>query len=268
MTGREKVAVLRSYPSMAYNNYDTQMAVNMAEQVLQQRQIPFSIIFDQQIDQLEMFDVLVLADQESLTDSTIEAIKTFVDHGGGLVLTGNTGMYDGWRRLRKKSMPDDMYSKSFGISVAKNILSNNESISFIYGKGRVLYIPELRQDEGETKLGFESVWRMPENAGELEAAVYWAAGKHLPLEVTAPEWVGVSHDHDAKINRDIIHLFNYSENSAEGITLRYEGTIKNAWAVSPDRQGKLAVPFRKENGISVIRMPEVKVYEVLVLEKK
>ncbi len=44
--GAERVAVLRSYPSMAYNIVDTQVSVNMAEQALQQRQIPFAIIFD------------------------------------------------------------------------------------------------------------------------------------------------------------------------------------------------------------------------------
>jgi hypothetical protein len=80
--GAEKVAVLRSYPSMAYNNLETQLAVNMAEQTLQQRQIPFDIIFDEQIKQLDKYYVLVLAEQESLTDSTIAAIERFVENGG------------------------------------------------------------------------------------------------------------------------------------------------------------------------------------------
>ena len=106
-TGAEKVAVLRSYPSMAYNNLETQIAVNMAEQVLQQRQIPFDIIFDQQLGQLSKYSVVVLADQESLSDEST-ALKNFVKEGGGIVMTGNTGKYDRWRRLRKISLAEEM----------------------------------------------------------------------------------------------------------------------------------------------------------------
>ena len=52
MQGAEKVAVLRNYPSMAYNTFEIQIAVNMAAQAFQQRQIPFDIIFDQQFKNL------------------------------------------------------------------------------------------------------------------------------------------------------------------------------------------------------------------------
>lgn len=90
VTGAEKVAVLRSYPSMAYNTRETQLAVNMAEQALQQRQIPFDIIFDQQLGKLNKYSVIVLADQESLTDESIAALKRFVKDGGGLIMTGNS----------------------------------------------------------------------------------------------------------------------------------------------------------------------------------
>jgi hypothetical protein len=99
MKGAEKVAVLRSYPSMAYNILETQVAVNMAEQALQQRQIPFDIIFDQQQDNFGKYFVIILANQESLDENMIIKIKEYVKKGGGIVATGKTGMYDGWRRL-------------------------------------------------------------------------------------------------------------------------------------------------------------------------
>ena len=81
MQGAEKVAVLRSYPSMAYNTLETQIAVNMAEQALQQRQIPFDIIFDQQMKQLDKYYVIVLANQESLTDEVIADAKNIHKKG-------------------------------------------------------------------------------------------------------------------------------------------------------------------------------------------
>ncbi|MBK7713712.1 MAG: beta-galactosidase trimerization domain-containing protein [Bacteroidales bacterium] len=104
VTGAEKVAVLRSYPSMAYNNRETQTEVNMAEQVLQQRQIPFDIIFDQQLGRLSRYNVIVLADQESLSDDTEKALKNFARDGGGIVMTRNTGKYDKLEETKKDQL--------------------------------------------------------------------------------------------------------------------------------------------------------------------
>jgi len=260
MIGGEKVAILRSYPSMAYSVIETQVAVNTAEQVLQQRQIPFDIIFDQQLDNLGKYDVLVLANQESLSDISIANIKMFVKNGGGIVATGNTGMYDEWRRLRKNSLIREMLMETDWEKGKKNVMAFN------YWKGRVIYIPELVPPEGEIKLGFESNWMMPENANELESDVYWAAGKILPLTVSAPEWVGVSHD--TQVKRDVIHLFNYrDQQNVAGITLQYKGVVKKAWMVSPDREGIEEIPVSKDGDISVLRISDLEVYKVIVLEK-
>ncbi len=260
--GAEKVALLRSYPSMAYNTLETQVAVNMAEQTLQQRQIPFDIIFDQQMDQLSHYAVLVLANQESLTDENLEAITSFVEKGGGLVVTGNTGKYDGWRRLRKQSFLSVLASGA-GKAVDD---SDNQPFSFRYGKGRVVYIPELIHPGGEVKLGFESNWYMPENAGELASAVQFVSGGNLPLEVSAPEWVGVSHD--TQNNREIIHLFNYhTEKNVAGIKLNYKGTIQKAWSISPDEAGKTDIFFSEKNGNVTLEIPNLHVYKIIILEK-
>ena len=213
---------------MAYNVIETQVAVNMAEQALQQGQIPFDIIFDEQIHNLAKYDVLVLANQESLSDINIAEIKMFVKKGGGIVATGNTGMYDGWRRLRKNKLTREM--------LMETDREKEDVQAFSYGKGRVAYLPGLLSPSEEIKLGFESIWMMPENAQELESAVHWAAGKTLPLTVSGPEWLGVSHDTQA--GRDVIHLFNYhGQRNVSGITIQYKGVVKKAWGVSPDQEG-------------------------------
>ncbi len=260
MTGGERVAVLRSYPSMAYNIIETQVSVNMAEQALQQRQIPFDILFDEQLDQLDKYEVLVLASQESLSDATLTKIKSFVKNGGGIVASGPAGRFDQWRRLRKQSLIEEMLRDSDPKEKQKN------PMAFQYGKGRVIYLPELLAPEEEIKLGFESVWMMPENANELESAVYWAAGKTLPLTISAPEWLGVSHD--TQNGRDVIHLFNYhGSRPVDGITLKFNGAVKKAWVVSPDQDGKEDIPISREGNLSVFRISNLEVYKILVLEK-
>ena len=270
MSGAEKVAVLRSYPSMAYNTTETQIAVNMAEQALQQRQIPFDIIFDLQLEQLRKYYVVVLANQESLSEQAIIKIKEFVKNGGGIVATGNTGMYDGWRRLRKENLLEEMLSeiesgpvKDFKTGSGK---MKSDVFAFNYGEGRIIYLPELVQPEGEIKIGYETKWMMPENANELKSAVYWVAGKILPLTVTAPEWVGVSHDTQEK--REVIHLFNYNgQCNVGGIVLKYAGAVKNAWAVSPDQEGIINIPITREGENTIVRISNLKVYKIIVLEK-
>ncbi len=272
MQGAEKVAVLRSYSSMAYNNLETHIAVNMAEQALQQRQIPFDIIFDQQMQKLDKYYVLVLANQESLTDEVIATLKAFAKKGGGLVITGNTGMFDGWRRLRKQSMLEMMMLEQ-GINLPKkNELSSGsrnepkDVLSFSYGEGRIIYLSELEKPDGNITLGYASKWVMPKNVSEFESAVYWVAGKRLPLQVTSPEWVGVSHD--TQQNRDVIHLFNYNNTrDVAGIIIRYDGAIKKAWTISPEEQDKSIISIIENGGITELRIPNLKVYRLIVLEK-
>ncbi len=108
---------------------------------------------------------------------------------------------------------------------------------------------------------------MPENANELESGIHWATGKRFPLHVTAPEWVGVSHDTQEK--RDVIHLWNNCKTrNIGGITLEYKGKIKKAWSVSPD-DGEVnsIIPFTEDGGLTVLKITDLKVYKVIVLEK-
>jgi len=243
----------------------------MAEQALQQRQIPFDIIFDQQQDNLGKYFVIILANQESLDENMIIKIKTYVKNGGGIVATGKTGMYDGWRRLRKNNLLEEMFSETGQeVSTVSKMVStrhDKEVLAFKYGEGRVIYLPELVIPEGEIKLGYESEWMMPGNANELISAVTWAAGKTLPLTVTAPEWVGVSHDTQEK--REVIHLFNYNgQRTVGGITLQYNGAVKKAWAISPDQDEIVNLPFTKEGERTIVRISSLMVYKIIVLEKK
>ena len=172
--------------------------------------------------------MIVLADQESLTDESIASIKRFVKDGGGLVMTGNTGKFDGWRRLRKISLLMELLPEDEQLSTIK-LTYGGDPVSINYGKGKVIYLPSLRQPSGEVKLGMESVWMMPENANELSSAIYRSAANPLPLKVNAPQWIGVSHDSGE--NREIIHLFNYTGKFMSGnkrqFGSRMEFTLQN-----------------------------------------
>ena len=249
-SGAEKVAILFSYPTMAYNlNVPNPFR---AAQILQQQQIPYDIIFDQQLDSIEKYSTLILANQENLADTVIEKIVRFVKQGGGLVVTGRTGMLDHWRRLRKPYGLHEIFGdlnidKEWAYVFYTDILYE-EGQTATFGRGRAIYLP----DEKDKSM--------------FKNAVLWAAGKKLPLTVNAPEWVGVSHD--TQQDRDIVHLVNYRKGQPVPIvTLELASKVKKAWAVSPDREFQMELVVDKNNGNSIVYLPDLKVYEVVVLEK-
>jgi hypothetical protein len=49
--------------------------------------------------------------------------------------------------------------------------------------------------------------------------------------------------------------------------MKYDGTIKEAWVVSPDQEGKVELPFDKEGEQTIVRIPNLLVYKIVVLEK-
>jgi beta-galactosidase GanA len=77
-----------------------QLAAILTEQALIQARIPFDLIFDEHLSDLSKYKVLVLPETECLSDAQLASIRSFVAGGGGLVATGQAGLYDQWRRVR------------------------------------------------------------------------------------------------------------------------------------------------------------------------
>ena len=96
------VAVLRAFSTMAFSNARPQQSTFLFKQTLIQAKMPFDIIFDQSLDDLSKYRVLVLADQEALSDGLLENIRAFVRDGGSLVATEHTSLYNERRRRREE----------------------------------------------------------------------------------------------------------------------------------------------------------------------
>ena len=92
--------MLRSYASIAYNQASCQLSAILAEQALIEGAVPFHLVFDQHLENLKPYRVLVLPDSECLSDAQIALIRTYVENGGVLMVVGASGMYDEWRRAR------------------------------------------------------------------------------------------------------------------------------------------------------------------------
>lgn len=209
------VAIVRSYCSMAYNNYSTHESTILFEQTLIQANIPFDIIFDEHLADLSKYSVLVLANQESLSDIAIKQIKGFVNRGGGVVATGLTSLFDDWRRRRPTFGLIDLFKTDPPPPAARGELpvplKKVEKRNRI-GKGRVVYITSIEPSKNRSEFATMSnkYWKLPRNWQQLKDAVTWAAGGELSLEIKAPKYVIAELLRQDKLDELIVHLVNFN----------------------------------------------------------
>lgn len=175
---RARVAVFRESASLAYNSQQTHRSTLNIEQALLEHNVPFDLLFPAQLDRLADYACVVLANCECLDEATANKLKIYVEAGGGLVATEQTGCYDEWRRLRKRSILSPLFGTAFPAATHST-----------FGEGRAAYLPVLDHVEEpstapEVWYVFEEYWAAPRNSNALLAAIEHCAGAP-PLRVTA-----------------------------------------------------------------------------------
>ncbi|MGO8787452.1 MAG: beta-galactosidase trimerization domain-containing protein [Terriglobia bacterium] len=274
------VAVLRSYPSITYDQPRVQLSTILVEQALIHAHIPFDLIFDEDLSSLAKYNTLVLPETECLSDAQIESIQKFVTAGGGLVATGTAGLYDQWRRLRvvpglhsliDSQVPARAYEEQVAASTAVGNPSRRE-----FKKGRVAYLPAVEFDGPLPQFGsFFQVdarfWRAPRNGAEIVESVRWAARNRIPVEVSGPDYV-VSNLVEQPANRRLmLHLVNYNSQKEASLdtvhlTIRLpEGQqAKQGVLYSPDIANPQELAGISTSGNISLNVP-VKTYSILAV---
>ena len=276
------VALLRSYPSIAYHNAHAQLSAILMEQVLIQSRIPFDLIFDEQMADLSKYKVIILPDSECLSDRQVAALEQFVKDGGGLVATEQAGLYDEWHRVRlqpgltrmvKSQPPAEAYQEAVAATETKPVPSvRNE-----HGKGRVVYVPSLIFDgplpEPEPYYNISSrYWKRPRNWKEIEEGIRWAANGRMPVEVSGPPFLVANPVSQPEKRRMILHLVNYDAGKGrpvEGLDVTCElpagSSIKEIRLLSPDWTEPQGVKVGGSGSTVNFTVPEVKTYVLAVV---
>src|SRR5574340_150841 len=209
------VAVLRSYASITYHHARAQLAAILVEQALIQAKIPFDLIFDEHLRDLSKYRVLLLPESQCLSDEQVALVRRFVERGGGLIATGQAGLYDEWRRLRVKPglaglLDSQAPARGYQERVESEAISGR-AVRKPYGKGRAAYFPDVPFDGPQPKLGnyFDvpnRYWKAPKNWLEIAEAVRWAAGGELPVEVSGPPFLVANLVSQPDKRRVLLHL--------------------------------------------------------------
>jgi hypothetical protein len=256
---------------MANNNFSAHRSTILAEQVLIQDKIPFHIIFDRGLSELPEYKVLLLADQECLSDGNLQKIRAFVEGGGGLVATGATGDFDQWRRRRRPN----------GLAQALGF-KGGQAARGSFGKGRFVHLPaiipslELPAAGGRFRYqGYRDFnpqyWVLPSNWKDLVEALRWAAVGRFSAEIEAPLTTVAELTRKPAENLIMLHLLNYdSRETVEDIrvdlALPSSHRVKSVTLLSPDDGARRPLEFSVADGRVRFKVMRLSKYGLAVLE--
>ena len=273
------VAVLRSYPSLAYNSFAPLASTVGFEQTLIQARIPFDIIFEDDLKDLSKYKVLVLANAECVSDGDIESIRNYVRSGGGLVATGSASLYNQWRRPRPGFGLGDVLGlsseearrtlRAYRISDAVSTWIGAEGIHTkmtAFERGRAVYVPRVIPSYEGTTVRMD----LPANWPELAEAVKWASGDNLSIRVGAPLTVVMNLCEKKEKGQLLLHLVNFSQDLIESIPveLKIPGgkKVESITLISTDTDEVGTVEFVQKSQTLSFRVPRLKIYDLLVIQ--
>ncbi|MGH7143270.1 MAG: hypothetical protein ACREJ2_03960 [Planctomycetota bacterium] len=203
---------VRASSSTNYNCATVHENLYPAEQALIVNKIPWSILFDCNIDEADAWQgarVVLLAEQQALSDRWLDRLERFVREGGGVVATGGTAQADGWYRPRT---PGHGLARFLGHAPGKT-----EQRATL-GKGRFVYLPKLNVPYQWNFADWDEIGGariLPiGNWTELHAAIRFAAGGALRVETDGPESVTFNAIDGANADELTLHYINYAPAAA------------------------------------------------------
>lgn len=274
------VALLRSFPSLAYNSLGPHLETTLMEQLLIQHKIPFKLIFDKDLADLSRYRAVILADQESLSDRAVEQLRDYVRGGGGLLATGRTSLYNDWRRRRNELGLADVLGVQFGRDNTRPAARRGS-----FGKGRAAYLPAVvpvdavgditagdAVNSPTASSGFgRRYWKLPRNADEIVAAIRYAAGAPFAAEFeNAPLTTVMELTGKKDASERVLHWVNYKLGSPAGpaaVTVASPSgkRVKSVELLSPDRNGSERLKFTEQGGRVRFQLPSLEVYHVAII---
>jgi sugar phosphate isomerase/epimerase len=272
------VAVLHTFASMGFNNDRPQQSTILFEQALIQAKIPFQIIFDKNLKDLTKYKVLVLADQECLSDEQLDLIRKFVKQGGGLVVTENTSLYNEWRRRRRAFGLNDLLAIAAPEWIDDETPSSLLNIDIVkkqIDKGRVVYIPEIKPviEKPPVVAMSQEYWRLPLNWQDLISSVKWVMNDDLSVEVTAPLAVTIELTQKMNNNHIMLHLLNYNieknpviKNCRVSLKIPDGKQVEKVEVLSPDREQIITLKYKSVKNRIHFQIPRLEIYNMVVVK--
>jgi hypothetical protein len=268
------VAVLRSWPSMAYSIEETLYPTILMEQVLIQYKIPFDIIFDEQIDRIHKYQAVILPGQESLSMEIIDKLKQFARQGGTLIFSGNTAAFNEWRERRRTNPLVELLEKA---DVREPVVVQE------YGDGKLIYFaevePEIKRQIGTSRAASVSAfgrpfpskqWLLPVNHQQIANTISANLSKGLSVQSEAPLNTVMELLTRQDSRETVLHCVNFDQQRRLGpfsirLKKQFKGEVKSVQLFVPEEDEPIAIDFRMEGEDISCKMPGMNLYSMIVV---
>ncbi|MFA5193817.1 MAG: alpha-amylase family protein [Verrucomicrobiia bacterium] len=238
------VAVLHAFPSLAFNGQYAMDQIAAAEEVLIRSGFQWGVLFDDNLQQLDEFSVLVLAGQSHLSNATCTAVKQFVERGGSVVMLGENGKYDDEGRLLEANRLDGL--------AGKHVSRLKTSI-----------VRRIKDRHWGVFATLPPAWK------EIADTILKAADRRLSARLIDADTTVALSACRGEANRLVVHLVNYA---APRPTRHLQVEIGRPWSehakvrlLSPGVPER-TLSLRRNGAHSIVDVPPLEVYGILVVE--
>jgi len=273
------VAVLRSWPSMAYSIVNTSVPAILMEQTLIQHKIPFDVIFDEQMDKIGRYRAVILAGQECLSKAWADKLTDYAQQGGTVVFTGNTAHYNEWRETRRTNPLLSRMGAGSVVSLGKGKLVYISEIvpaSTAAGGGRTIGVAgdETASAAASPARGGTFAapdWVLPRNHVAIRDAVVNNLAQPLSAVADAPLTAVMEIVNRPASNETMLHFVNFD---AGGPTPRFSVRLRSQYAgrkvssvevFTPENDDPKKLEFTERAGEIAFTAPPLKRYSMIVV---
>ncbi len=248
------VGLYWSYESMTFDEKVSYPGLVGFEQALMWNQIPHSIVPSNKVEEINAFGVIILAEQTCLSDREVKFFEDFVKSGGGLVITGQTGIYDENLRLRE--------------SPALSSLLENDNVVYLKDAcGNIRPLPN------KTKATDFYIPHLPEKHYEMVKAIEKVCKGPLPFKVSVTGYIAADL-YQVKSGARVLHLINYDNKKPLDdvdvtVNLPFKGDLIAKFYTPdyPELSGnKLAIAQDREE--VKIKVPKLETYCCIAFEER
>jgi hypothetical protein len=225
----------------------------------------------------------MLPNSECLSDEQTSHIRRYVDQGGGLVVTEQTGLYDEWRRVRLKAgLSGLVEGQKGGTAYQESVKSQADHPGAATrnkaGAGRVVYLPAMEFDGAmptpESYFAITNVfWKRPKNWKDIVEAVQWAASDEIPISVEGPEFLVANYTLQKRDQRMLVHLVNYgaaTTPTVSGVRVRVvlpqNQKARAATLYAPESADARSLVLSSDSSGTACTVPEISVYALISVQ--
>ncbi|MFA5866267.1 MAG: hypothetical protein WC975_16470 [Phycisphaerae bacterium] len=287
-------AVLHNFETLSFTYTYPQESLVLCEQSLIQGNITFDIIFDRDIDRLDNYRCLFLANVLSMSESLVKKIVDYIHRGGAVIATEDTSALNErmlpwkgeWLKLQKSRLLADLLKLDWpkeGL-VCRQI-----------GQGRVVFLAEIKRPwnrdaargeadqtqtpsplvQGSHSCGpdmpmLTGTPALAMNHREILEAVDYSLQNRRTIRIEGPENLV------AEVTRNdkgyFVHLLNWREDQPVtevkvSVRLPDGDRIETIELLSPDREtASQILNFVTKNGYAEFLVPNLLCYNIFILK--